>query len=652
MTSAALAFVNLTFDDENYRQGLVDLVNSLTDYHVEIEEPFTFRLSRESQLAAGVVKIRLPGESEKLVFRKVNLGLTPAALFKGELRLELSSRVDDPASLKWLLPEGLYPLQTVDFVGELTTGRNGLWVRDFKAWGTNPQGMEVKVVGSGLIDDFSQLQPFSRLDLLINVVSPKSRSFKDFLPEGLPELGPVRGSLRLISVSDSELGVEDIALDFGEPENFSLKAEGRIARIPLAPGTINSGIELILVSRAAQSEDLNTLLKFSLPELGAIAISSRIQGSSQDFQVNDLKLNFARTLIEADLKVSLAGKVPGVSGKVVTPVLYLDDFLPQLLVAQASQAELATGNSDLSEESLAKNLKRESFFSHDPFPVLGTFHEIDCDIDVSIDKVVGFQELLRDFKLGVEIKDAILSIDPVTFLFDGGYVKASLLMDDVEGVPEIALKCAVDDLDLVKALGTFDLSSPATGTLTVNVDLQSRGVSPHEMVSNLKGRFEAALEKGRVPSHMLNLVATDMLGWSFRRTLMKQNYADISCGILGLKADKGVLECRTFILEAPSLRITGAGTVDLANELYDLTLYPRKKKKFWATVTPVTIKGPLQKPKVRAIPVKTVALLYGGSLLAPQFFLPAIGLNYLWEMVSKDKDGIQSPCFEHLQSQQ
>ena len=147
------------------------------------------------------------------------------------------------------------------------------------------------------------------------------------------------------------------------------------------------------------------------------------------------------------------------------------------------------------------------------------------------------------------------------------------------------------------------------------------------------------------------LIAVDMLGWSLHRAMMKKKYADISCAILGLEAENGVLECRTFILEAPIIRITGAGTVDLTTEICDLTLYPKKKKKLWATVTPVTIKGPLRKPTVRAIPVKTAAILYGGALLAPQFFLPAIGLNYLWEMVSKDKDGVQSPCFEHLQQQ-
>ena len=55
--------------------------------------------------------------------------------------------------------------------------------------------------------------------------------------------------------------------------------------------------------------------------------------------------------------------------------------------------------------------------------------------------------------------------------------------------------------------------------------------------------------------------------------------------------------------------ITGAGTANLTTETCDLTLYPKKKRKFWALVTPVNIKGPIQDPQVITIPIKTVALL-------------------------------------------
>ena len=198
--TAALGLVLLTFDDDDYRRGLVSLVNTLTDYRIEIEEPFTLRLSQEPELAAAAVRVLLPGKSKELIFHKVNLVLTPAALLQGQVQLEVAGLVTDPASLKWLLPRELYALNSVSLAGQVTATDSELSIREFKARGSNPQGVKIEIAGAGLINDFSAPQPFSELDLLINVVSPDSRSFKGYLPDDLPELGPVQDSCLLAPV--------------------------------------------------------------------------------------------------------------------------------------------------------------------------------------------------------------------------------------------------------------------------------------------------------------------------------------------------------------------------------------------------------------------------------------------------------------------
>ena len=276
----------------------------------------------------------------------------------------------------------------------------------------------------------------------------------------------------------------------------------------------------------------------------------------------------------------------------------------------------------------------------------------DLDVDISVARLLdaGQTEILHSLNMAVRLENNDFSLDPVSFGYEGGYVKAKLQIDDRETVPSLSFAAAADDLDLVQALRCVGLSSPLTGKVTLNTDLHSRGGTVHELAANLGGRFEAALEDGRVPTHVLALIAVDLLGWSFNRTVMKQRYVDINCGVVGIQADQGALTCRA-LLDTSNMLVTGAGSMDLGNGTCDLVLNPKKKRKFWAVVTPVTIKGSLKNPRVRAIPVTSVAILSSGALLAPQFFLPAIGLNYLWEMVSKDKSGVKSPCFERLRQQ-
>jgi hypothetical protein len=170
-------------------------------------------------------------------------------------------------------------------------------------------------------------------------------------------------------------------------------------------------------------------------------------------------------------------------------------------------------------------------------------------------------------------------------------------------------------------------------------------------MTNVNGDFSVNLQEGTIPSSILKLIAIDILGWSFSKALMQKKYSKINCCVLSLAAEQGTLEIRALIFDSKNMTISGAGTIDLAAETCDLTLYPKKKKKFWATVTPVSIKGELRDPQVLAVPFTKATLLYGGAILAPQFFLPAIGINYLWEMVAKNGKPEKNPCLEFLHQQ-
>jgi len=56
----------------------------------------------------------------------------------------------------------------------------------------------------------------------------------------------------------------------------------------------------------------------------------------------------------------------------------------------------------------------------------------------------------------------------------------------------------------------------------------------------------------------------------------------------------------------------------------------------------VTIKGPIADPKVRKLPYREAAKLYG-EIFMPVVFLPVRALGYLWYLIQKDKEE-ESPC--------
>jgi hypothetical protein len=60
------------------------------------------------------------------------------------------------------------------------------------------------------------------------------------------------------------------------------------------------------------------------------------------------------------------------------------------------------------------------------------------------------------------------------------------------------------------------------------------------------------------------------------------------------------------------------------------------------TTSAVTIKGPIADPKVRKLPFREAAKLYG-EIFMPVVFLPARALGYLWYLIKKDA-AEESPC--------
>jgi uncharacterized protein involved in outer membrane biogenesis len=730
-TVAVIAsFIIVTYTADDYRTGLQHLVNDLTDYRIEIGDPFRADISATPIFTAAAVKLFIPSTSGSLKIQKLRLKLHPGALLSGQLQMDVTAMINDAKSLKFLLPKELQAIDSVALTTQITVSNSTFGFRNLQAKGLNSHGLQLNLSGSGLIEDFSAPQPFSELDLRVKIDSPDSTTLQGYLPDSLPELGPVQGSLRLVAASFLDLAAKEIKLNFGKKGELDLQVAGNISKIPVDPHVINTGIDLELSLKTAKTEALGKIMKKSLPEVGPVVIQCRFRGSKKESQIenldihcgnplgvelkssgnlsfgdasgdpakimqkldllvaitapagadlpafsenpaerrkvplsgplavtfklsgdhekinlNDLSGRFGATVLSAELQARLTGKVPQFTGKVAAQKVSLEDFFVQpVAVSQTPVSQ----NSTTDKKPETPESEQKLIFSKQPFP-RDWLRLFDCDIKFTIDRMIGFQNGFSNLELAVKIDNGNFKIDPAAFSFKGGYAKISLLLDTAGSIPKIKLKGIVDDLDLTGLLTSFDASAPIAGSLTVNTSLDSHGLSPHDLAANLNGNFEVVLEEGRVPNAIMKLIAIDILGWSFDRILMNKKYTEIQCGILALKVEKGVLKSRVFMLESANLMVTGAGTVDLGNEICDLVISPKKKRKFWAVVTPVKIKGSLQDPHIITIPAKEAALLSGGIFLAPQFVLPALGLNYLWEMVSKDKSGVKSPCFEYLE---
>ena len=101
-----------------------------------------------------------------------------------------------------------------------------------------------------------------------------------------------------------------------------------------------------------------------------------------------------------------------------------------------------------------------------------------------------------------------------------------------------------------------------------------------------------------------------------------------------------------FFMDTDDITIGGEGTVDLGREQIDYTFIPRKKSRLILKAEPVHIRGPLNDPSIKTIPVKSAALTFGTLIFAPYVFAGVIAADFVHDKLG-DSDGDASVCAKY-----
>ena len=265
--------------------------------------------------------------------------------------------------------------------------------------------------------------------------------------------------------------------------------------------------------------------------------------------------------------------------------------------------------------------------------------------------MIGTRAKLKSFVIPVTITDGgTLRIASATFLYEEGEFLFDLEVEGNTTPPSFELRINGDDISVGQSLAHVGTRAALDGSLNVSVDLTSQGRSPAEIAANLEGTIELGMEEITFPQEIVDLLAVDFFGWTLSSTFGKGRAAKLDCGIVMLKANDGKLVSEVIFFDGSNLALLGEGSLDLGRETIDLSLYPKKKKRFWSKVNPVTITGALTAPSVTTIATGTAAARYGMLAAAPEIFVPLTALGRLGELFTRDASrGANSACLQYTQ---
>ncbi len=440
-------------------------------------------------------------------------------------------------------------------------------------------------------------------------------------------LGYIRGSFG-ISDEDGSLGLDNLKADSGDTDLFSLSVEGKFDDFAKRD-------ELVLRTalEVPSPSALGRVFGVDAEGLGSFSFKGNVDGGEERLRAKG-EASVGTTQVSGTVSGSFVGERPSFRGTLSSPVVRLADFgLGPQAHHQATAVETAE----------PKRLSGgERNFGEHPIP-FDYLKEVDLDLDIKLDSLEGVGLDIGKAEGKVNLSDGVLRIDPLQFDFFGGGTTVRLIADARPAVPTVQLHLKVDSADLGDLFKQLETDVPLTGKLDAIVDVKAAGTTLKTLAATLGGQTDVAIERGRIGSRLLNLVALDFQSWLLSRAL-RRGYTTLDCFVGRLQGENGREKVELLLLETPDVRVLGQGEIDLREQTINIKFDPKpKSKRFVSLTTPFSIKGSLTNPSINVSKTGIAARTFGEILMTPINFL-----HSLYPVSSHYRKHLKHPCLQLL----
>lgn len=319
------------------------------------------------------------------------------------------------------------------------------------------------------------------------------------------------------------------------------------------------------------------------------------------YDISGFKANLGPTVLTGALKVNTGGAKPDISGSVDAGNIPLDELLGAKDGAAKSSG---SGGKSSGGSSSAAGGK----WSREPIET-GWMQSINLDLDLSAQSITynGWNFVKPSTK--IVLKDGALTVDKLqSGLFGGQADLTAKITDPADAKQPLSLALQTKMTNVAVEPLMFALSGTnrikATGNLSLDMDVQSSGLSPHALVSGLGGKaningkdiimkgFDLAqiglafVDTGK-PMDRLNSILTGA-------TAGGETRFDTVVGSYNIA--QGIVTISSMTMDGPAANIKSTGNVNLPawsiDTIHAMTLKQAKD----AGTFNVAIKGPLDNP--------------------------------------------------------
>lgn len=300
--------------------------------------------------------------------------------------------------------------------------------------------------------------------------------------------------------------------------------------------------------------------------LGPFDVKGQLVMAGTKIGFTNAQLSLDEIRARGSLAVDSSGKVPSITAKLDTNLLDLNPYLPPETTAPASSAAPAA-------PSAAAPRKSEGW-STEPLDFSG-LRGANADLALGVEGLLIRRIKIGESRLAVHLKDGKLAADLTELALYQGQGKGHVALDGSGKIPGVEFAVTLNGVQAEPLLKDAMDIDRLLGTGQAEIQVSSSGGSQAALMQALNGKGAVKFENGAIKginlAAMMRNVASAFLDAQAGRS-EQTDFSELSGSYV---IANGIVTNKDLSLQAPLLRVSGAGTVNLPQRSMNYRLEPK-----------------------------------------------------------------------------
>lgn len=404
--------------------------------------------------------------------------------------------------------------------------------------------------------------------------------------------GTLNGNPLTLTVTGGPL----IHVERDEPYAFNASLSGGRTEVT-ARGSITRPFDLRrfqadLTARGQDLADAYYITTVPFPNTPPYRLNGRLTRDHETWRFEDFSGRVGDSDLSGDIEVSKPGERRLVEATLRSRSLDLDDLLT-LAGAPPDARETASPE----QQAMAGQMRSQGRLLPDAPLFVERLRAMDARVDFRAASVRRNALAVRAVRLGVNLQNGVLNLDPVAFDFAAGRLTATARIDGSRDTPYTNLDARLTGYPIQTVIPAVGGSEPISGAIAARARLEGPGASVRRFADNSSGSISIVMPQGQMRQAFAELLGINVGAGLMQLLSGDHSPTPIRCAVADFRVAGGTATARTLVVDTGVVLVNGSGTVNLGAERMNLRLDGETKEprllRVWA---PITVNGPIRRP--------------------------------------------------------